>query len=181
MSELSGFSLKAATQSSEEATIRVLKEAFTRALQKVSTLTTTKQRAGPSRQAIWKRKQRQLRRELATTELKIEPGAKLKQWPVTEKEPEPFELAVSGFHSTAGNIVATGTQNAATQAKFDTERDVSTSIIHEMVNSWPQSIGYRKFPEVKKRILDLAIWDMSKVSWLLSYSSLTTISNIKYR
>lgn len=41
-----------------------------------------------------------------------------------------------------------------------------------MINSWPQSIGYRKFPEVKKRILDAAIWDMSKVSLSVNYCSI---------
>lgn len=111
MSELSEFS--------EEVSTQVSQETSTRASQKASMLTTTKERAGPSRQAIWKRKQRQLRRELATTKWKIESGAKLKQWPVTEMEPESVELSVGGFRSVAGKIVAAGTQNAATQATID--------------------------------------------------------------
>lgn len=132
-----------------------------------------------SPQVLWAQRQGRLRREMAITEWKIEPGGRFIQWKKGRNSgntggvnPGSRNAATAGGDSTVAgrgrSTVITGGDNIETASRPALRQlsgnEVYTrtegSLIEEAIERWPNRIGSRSscFQELKLKILDAGMY-----------------------
>ncbi|KAH0613807.1 uncharacterized protein H6S33_005693 [Morchella sextelata] len=109
-----------------------------------------------SRVAEWKRRQRQLSKELATTEWRIENGGHVTQWP----KDAPQE-SIDTIKET-GEVAARAWRIHKTPCGPGEEH---ASMVCQFIADWPEGIGMRSAvgKVLKLKVLDAAIQDMNSL------------------
>lgn len=108
-----------------------------------------------SKQALWKQKQRKLRKEIAATDWKIEPGGQFTQWSKKEAEIGGSSGGVGGGSVGAGENSSVAPSQADLSQNIDASvPDPGASIIAETISKWPAGPGSKNHPAIKAKILD---------------------------